>query len=296
MEELICFESQGAPIFGVLHVPDPSVSRGTGVVVVSSRVEFRSGPHRIFVEAARRWCEAGFHVLRLDFPGMGDSPGDQTYPHMDAFPTAPPLDALRSLQRRTEVRDVVLLGNCMGARNVLFAAREEPKVRHLVLLGMPFSNATPFYAVDQEREGARMGASVARTTLASYLKRALRPGAWRRLFAGQSEYRVMLRALGSWLGIGRGRIFEEPIYRSLRSFFARGGQALFVWGTQDVFLPDFQEEFGRVRATLPNVDSLAEIAFVEGANHTFSRVRWKAEAIDRVTTWLCREFPGRSTP
>jgi pimeloyl-ACP methyl ester carboxylesterase len=291
-EQVVRFSSGENPIFAVIHTPEhPRPGRRVGIVVVNSRVEYRLGPHRVFVEAARAWCNAGYFVLRMDFPGMGDSPGDQRYPHMDSFPIEPPLEARRYLEREHGVEDVVLLGNCMGARTALFAARECPEVTHLLLLGMPFSNATPFYAQDVEREGTRVSATTARSTLLGYVKRLLSPASWRRLLTGQSEYRVVLRAIAAGLGLGRGRVFHEPIYRSLRAFFERGGHALFLFGSNDIFLPDFRDEFERVKPRLPGVAAGAQLSLVDGANHTLSRMIWKAEATRRITAWLDREFP-----
>lgn len=108
---------------------------------------------------------------------------------------------------------------------------------------------------------------------------------------GASDYDVMLRLLRSYAGIGRGAIFKEPVYLSLRTFLERGGRALFAFGTNDPFLPDFQEQFERAQKRLPQASTLCEVDLIEGANHTFSRVVWKQRTIDGVITWLEQEFP-----
>ena len=67
--------------------------------------------------------------------------------------------------------------------------------------------------------------------------------------------------------------------------------SFFSFGSNDLFLPDFQEQFGRVKTRLPASTTLCEVELVEGANHTFSRVAWKQQIIGSVSGWLEREFP-----
>lgn len=296
MEEVIDIETRGGNLFGILHSPDPGrPRRSSGIVLVNSRVEYRLGPHRFSVEAARRWADDGSTVLRFDYPGNGDSVGNVAYAGMDSFPVDPCIDVIEDLTRRAGVDDVTVVGNCMGARNALFASADCPAVRRLVLFGMPFSNATPYIQADGEMETQAMSSNVARRTLRGYLGRISDPGAWKRLFSGKSEVDVMLRALGAGLGLGQGRVFQEPVFRSLDRFLSRNGRMLFVFGANDIFLPDFQHELARVKSRLPHFDELTQIRFVENANHTFSRVAWKAEALEHASKWLNDALPPAET-
>ena len=57
----------------------PSATQATasvGVVIVVGGAQYRVGSHRQFVGLARHLAAHGHPVLRFDFPGMGDSPGD----------------------------------------------------------------------------------------------------------------------------------------------------------------------------------------------------------------------------
>jgi pimeloyl-ACP methyl ester carboxylesterase len=291
MEEPIRYTSEGREIFGMLHTPSDCSARA-GILIVNSRVEYRVGPHRIYVNAARHWAKSGFAVLRIDFPGNGDSPGDEEYAHLDAFPVQPAVDGVTTLRERTGVSDVAIAGLCIGARNALFSAAQCPGVRHLLAIGMPFSNATPDIAQDEPMKSRTIGTSVARAALTGYIGRALRRDAWGRLLTGKSDYGVIRRIIPAAFGIGQHRIFEEPVFRSLHSFLGYRGQALFLFGTNDVFYPDFKDQFARIKDRLPEVDSCCQIRFVDDANHTFSRVHWQNEAIEVSTRWLEECFPS----
>jgi dienelactone hydrolase len=291
MEEPIRLRSGSDDLFGMLHTPDVGPARA-GILVVNSRVEYRVGPHRFYVHAARRWTEQGFAVLRLDYAGNGDSPGHLDYAHMDSFPVQPAVDAVEVLRERAGVSDVVLAGLCMGARNALYAAAQSAGVRHLVAFGMPFSDATPDIGVGEDRESTTVGTAVARRAVSGYLKRALDPGSWKRLLSGQSDYGVIKRVLPAALGIGRSKIFEEPVFRSLDAVLARGGQIQLVFGSNDVFLPDFKDQFELVRSRLPNAAAGCTIELIPDANHTFSRSTWQQDAIGRSLGWLEERFPA----
>ena len=291
MEEPIRIDHGEESLFGMLHLPERQPVRAA-LLVVNSRVEYRVGPHRFYVQAARRWAEQGFAVLRLDYPGNGDSSGSQNYPHMDSFPVPPAVEAARVLQVRSGASDVVLVGLCMGARNALYAAAESEDVGHLIAFGMPFSDTTPHVTGEQGSAPRTVGTSVARSTMGKYLERVRDPKAWRRLLSGQSDYGVIRRVLPAALGLGRGQIFKEPIFRALDTLLTRGGRIQFVFGTNDVFLPDFREQFERVRGRLPKKGSGCETDLVPNANHTFSRVTWQREAIEHSANWLEQRFPA----
>ncbi len=290
MEEPIRITSGSNELFGMLHTPDAAPPRAT-ILVVNSRVEYRVGPHRFYVRAARRWTEEGFCVLRLDHPGNGDSPGDEDYSHMDSFPVEPVVDAVDFLRAKSGDLDVILAGLCMGARNALYGAARSSHVRHLLAFGMPFSDATPYIGVGTEAESKTIGTAVARKAMSGYIKRMADPDAWRRLVTGKSDYGVLKRILPAALGIGRNQIFKEPVFRSLETLLSRQSQILFLFGTNDVFLPDFQDQYALVRRKLPDGAAGCTVELIPEANHTFSRVEWQKRAIASSMAWLEEQFP-----
>jgi pimeloyl-ACP methyl ester carboxylesterase len=211
---------------------------------------------------------------------------------MDSFPVEPAVDAVEFLRARSGAQDVVVAGLCMGARNALYAAAKSPGVRHLLAFGMPFSDATPDIVGRGQTEKRTVGTAVARNAMTGYLARMTDFRAWRRLLSGKSDYGVIKRILPAALGIGRNRIFKEPIFLSLKALLGRDGRILFLFGTNDVFLPDFRDQYALAGPRLPDQASGCSVQFIPNANHTFSRLEWQDLAISDSLTWLEQQFPA----
>lgn len=61
-------------LFGITTECADIADRGPVVVLVNVANDRHVGPGRLWVDAARAWAALGFHVLRLDQSGTGDSP------------------------------------------------------------------------------------------------------------------------------------------------------------------------------------------------------------------------------
>jgi len=102
-------------LFGILTPADPAQAKANrpAVLVTNAGCVNRQGPHRMFVTLARRWAKLGFHVLRIDLSGIGDSaaaPGTQenlTYP-------ACALDDLNEAMMVLGSRKIIIAGLCSG--------------------------------------------------------------------------------------------------------------------------------------------------------------------------------------
>lgn len=74
LEKPITFSNKGMQIVGVLHIPRGK-SPFPAIVMCHGFTGNKMEDHRLFVTAARSFCEAGFMLLRFDFRGSGDSEG-----------------------------------------------------------------------------------------------------------------------------------------------------------------------------------------------------------------------------
>lgn len=291
MEQIVKFKSEEKEVFGILHTPTQSIQQSKVGIIVA---RYRTGPHRMFVEAARRWNNEGFHVLRIDFPGMGDSEGEYLYRHIDDFPRRTLLDAIQYFKEREKVEKVVLVGVCSGARTVLYTAGECPEVQHLILMAMPFTSVSYDYQeIALLKKNAHISSASAKGILTNYLKLLIKPNNWKRLLSGQSQFSLhfLITLINSLLKRNNNQLFQKQVYTSMRMFFERQGRALFIYGGGDEVTKDFTEEFQLVKSTIQGVDLLSEIFIIEGANHVFSRVEWKTNAIKYTSAWLHRQFP-----
>jgi exosortase A-associated hydrolase 2 len=69
------FKNGSQRIFAVLHTPQ-GVARNYGFVFCYPGFEEKLWVHRVFVSFARELAARGYHVLRFDFAGHGDSEGN----------------------------------------------------------------------------------------------------------------------------------------------------------------------------------------------------------------------------
>ena len=68
--------ARGETLHGMLHAPAAEVRRGVCILLLSPGIKGRVGPHRLYLKLAGPFVAAGFHVLRFDYYGLGDSEGD----------------------------------------------------------------------------------------------------------------------------------------------------------------------------------------------------------------------------
>lgn len=132
MEVQVSFSSEEEAVFGVLHVPEQTPA--PGLIMCHGLTGNKAETHRLFVAAARDFCQHGLTVLRFDFRGSGDSAGefrDMTVSREIADAGAA-LDFLASRPEAAAERLGVLglsLGGCVAA---CLAGRDD-RVRALVL-------------------------------------------------------------------------------------------------------------------------------------------------------------------
>jgi len=119
-------------LFGVYHPPSGGGDREEGVVLCYPSVQEYMRTHFAFRKLAGLLTQEGFHVLRFDYYGTGDSAGD--------IPDATPAEWCANIrQAAQELRDqagisrVSIVGLRMGALLAALAATSDLDVRDLVL-------------------------------------------------------------------------------------------------------------------------------------------------------------------
>jgi len=256
-EHAITIAGPGADMLGIVSLPAAGQpAEDTGVVIVVGGAQYRVGSHRQFVLLARHLARHGHPVLRFDFPGMGDSPGEP----IDFEHTAPQIAAaISALQQHCPgVQRVVLWGLCDGASASLLyvQATADPRVTSLALLN-------PW---------VRSEAGLARAQVKHYYRqRLMEPAFWRKLLAGGVGWQA-LRALGSKL-----LTMNRPTHASATSFQTRMAQAwhafpgtiLLLLSERDLTAQEFTEHANRSDAWRGwRQKSQLEQHTLPGADHT----------------------------
>src|SRR5262245_42748506 len=119
------FGASARPLFGLHHPPQRRVRRRTGVVVCQPFGQEYMRAHRALRELAQEAGETGFHALRFDYFGTGDSSG-----HGDDVDLARWHDdlalAVEEMKETAAVSSVALVGLRLGATIAAeFAARRQ---------------------------------------------------------------------------------------------------------------------------------------------------------------------------
>ena len=275
-ERAICIPGVDTDMLGIVsHPAAGKIVSNTGVVIVVGGAQYRVGSHRQFVLLARHLAAHGYPVLRFDFPGMGDSPGEcidfeQTAPHIKAA-----IDQLQSTC--PGVQRVVLWGLCDGASASLLylQATPDPRVTGLALLN-------PW---------VRSEAGLARAQVTHYYRqRLLEPAFWRKLLAGGVGWRA-LRSFGSTLRTMKRRqtpvaaaSFQERMAQAWRGF---PGPILLLLSERDLTAQEFRETIqgnAAWKRTAPKAQARQIHLF--GADHTCSQSSAMSQTKAEVLAWL----------
>jgi pimeloyl-ACP methyl ester carboxylesterase len=268
----VTFESDER-LVGVLHEPQGD-GRDAGVVFLHGWSGYRGGPHRMFVEAARRLASAGYHALRFDFRGRGDSTGEVSATDLDGM-IEDACAARRFLTEEVGVGRTWWLGICSGGNVALGAASLDKDVDGLALWSTPLF--APYKKKSQEvrRRGI---------FLVDYARKLLRRETYAKLVRGRLRLGLIARIIfGRRRDATTGRNPKDSRRDIMSDLRGYRGRALFIYGSRDdesVGAPEFYEQFCREEGIPPVFHT------IEGANHSYYSVAWQDEVIGLTLQWL----------
>jgi len=304
---------EGHRLSGMLHEPDPQVARGVCVLLLSPGIKGRVGPHRLYLKMAARLVPVGYHVLRFDYHGLGDSEGVlgervladvycgvQNGRYVDDTRVA-----IDWLERTAGVGTFVASGLCGGAISGLLTAAVDERVQAVWCLGVPVT-----FDGGQENWGRYLTQGQLDDLKMSYLGKLASPAAWARFFSGQSSYDVIWKIVRRMLGLTQAVPPPQaprpdapppdnanPKFAS--AFFAvteSGRRLLLVFSGGDRLGWEFDEKFAARHAErLAAVKDRYEVLTIDGANHILSDRRWVEQMLDHSVAWLKRRWARSST-
>lgn len=133
MSEKFHFGAAADPLFGVHHRPTPDTApRLAGVVLCPPRGHEYIVAHMALRRWARMLSEAGFHVLRFDYFGTGDSAGGCLEGHPNRW-RADIDRAIGELRLRSGVAEVILAGARLGAALAAATGAARRDIRRMIL-------------------------------------------------------------------------------------------------------------------------------------------------------------------
>jgi uncharacterized protein len=296
---------QGVQLAGMLDEPDPSSARNVCVLLLSPGIKGRVGPHRLYLKIAARLVPMGFHVLRFDFHGLGDSEGQLSERVLaDVYNSIQSgryvqdtMAAMDWLENARGINRFVASGLCGGSITGLLAAEADNRIRSVLALGMPVVlDGDP---QQQERHLTRGQLGMLRR---GYVQKIVRPDAWIRFLMGRSSYRVIWRSLrrkAQTTGDAPGgpATPDNTNPRFAPAFFSLVGSGrpiILIFSGADRLGWEFQEKFvERNPRRLERFRSLYEIHTIENANHVFSEPGWIEQMLGISARWLDSNHPPR---
>ena len=165
-------------LVGTLAEPVEGPKAPLTAVFLNAGAIRRVGPHRMWVDAARRWGRLGVTSLRLDVEGIGDSDGDgELFGDVGYFHGAQFFEQTRTALDRLEEAGLgdrfVLVGLCSGAYWAFHAALADDRVAAALMI-----NPRVIYW-DEHLEIAR---ELRRTRL------LVKPVIWKRVLRGDVSF------------------------------------------------------------------------------------------------------------
>jgi pimeloyl-ACP methyl ester carboxylesterase len=244
---------------------------------------------------ARDLAAEGFPTLRFDFRGRGDSEGTQSAAHIGTM-VDDAVSAAAWLRRSAGMDRVILLGVCAGAMVAMGAAPRTESLAGLALWSPPPFHPDPPPAGNPHASTAPArppgGGKKRFQMLQQYAAKLADPRTWAKLAGGQLQPRLILKILmGKAVGRKRaeapgssnwaGPKPDEILYEKALPGVAT--PALFIYGSSD---PDREEAvpyYTRLREPWADV---TRFFVIQGANHSFYSLEWKAEVIRTTLDWI----------
>jgi pimeloyl-ACP methyl ester carboxylesterase len=279
-EEPIFFASGSERLFGVVTAPTAEAN-GVGVVLMTARGTYQR--NRLSVRLARQLARHGYHVLRFDFRGVGESSGEADF-ELDR----PLIDDVRGAVSVLEARGLerfILVGSCFGARSALAAAKDVGALAGLVLAVMPFAESRALPAPSRRGALARVALLV------------------RRALADPGSLEVLARVVGAGLRRRLKRLApaaEVPAERSdrlesevegwLEQLVRRKVPVLLLFGAEDFAYQGFQEALeGWPQQLRADVEQLVDMRIASQQNiHGRTSIEAQDWLVEVVDDWLAR--------
>lgn len=119
-------------LYGAYHPAQEFKDRGVGVILCYPVINEYLRAHRAFVRLATQLAMEGFHVLRFDYFGSGDSYGDDDDANLAEW-SKNLSTAIDELKHGCDASFISLIGLRMGASLALLAAEQRDDIDAVVL-------------------------------------------------------------------------------------------------------------------------------------------------------------------
>jgi pimeloyl-ACP methyl ester carboxylesterase len=258
---------------GILSSPGEAGPGAPGALLLNSGLLHRVGPNRLYVRIARALATRGFHSLRFDLSGLGDSamPAAGDGLSIEDRAQVDILSAMRAMREKAGVERFVMMGLCSGA---FMAHRASVENEDVVGCAQFDGHVYPTRGYFVRRYGPQV----------------LQPRRWVRFI----QRRAVAEAPAS-----TGPVHDEAFAPNsiTRDVFAREVSALVERGTKLLFVltrGGLQEvNYARqLHDCVPRVDldRHADVLYIPDSDHTLTLGRHRNVVVERAAEWMGRSF------
>ena len=284
-ESVAFFPAGDEQLLGILTRPTVAPLGIGFVILAGGATPISPNRNRLSVRLCRTLAGMGYHAVRFDYHGAGESTGSVGVVSL-AEPHVDDLKGVIAWLETEGVRRVVLAGSCLGSRTALAHAPDVEGLEGLILMSLPLQDMT---------QGDRAAMKAAREwSLARYLRKALRPSTLRGLLDPRKRViyrrfaRTRVQAVGSRRRSANAGYAGPSVLRPLASLARRRVPVLFLYGDRDGFYDEFvadraDQELGRVLDAAGDAFEVREIA---GQVHGFTTLAVQEAVVDEVCRWL----------
>ena len=298
-EEPVYFPAGDNTLFGV-HT-HPERANGVGIVLVQGGDTVNVSMHRnrLAVRLARRFAADGYHVIRFDYHGLGESTGVIKRLHLH-HPFTDDVEGAAAYLRSLGLASIVLVGACFGSRTALSSAPQVPETSAVLL-------ATPPSA-GYDRTEAQSEWMARDASLGDYAKRAASVDKVKAIFTDPGRRQLYIKLASKkltqvWTKIlnktglkrGDGLDWVSPMLLDpLDTMVERGVPVLFVYGTEDPLAAEFRRaSAGRLGEIITRSNGGVQLVDdIEGLVHGFPSVPVQEAFFDLAVDWVNRTVPG----
>lgn len=296
---------------GIITMPATTEPSMTGIVLLPAGLKYRTGPQRLYVTMARHFAGLGYHVLRIDPLGIGESDGEMpALPNTKIFRTVEEgrfaddaLLAAETMKECFSIKKVIAGGICGGAiTSQLAAARKSG-----VIDGVLSINTSVSLAGVASEDNLTLSETQAKKNYKAYLKKIFSRHAWARILKGQSSFRDIFKTLYT---VSMGRVFKrkpiislEPLknenpkfIKSFRQLDKSGIKQFFLFAGNDNRWSEFQDIILNRYLDGHFEGNSYKIDIVPDANHEFHFREWQQSAIEKIANWITESFAQAKSP
>ncbi len=287
VEETATFLDSDGTLFGIVSAPPGRAHSKTAIVLLNAGAVPNVGPHRLYVQLARRWAARGHVVLRFDLSGVGDSPTRPGETENVVYSSCAVRDieaALQYLQKSWGVTTIQATGMCSGAYHALKAAAK----------GLPLSAAAiinPLVYFWKPGMSLAYPSSQVLETMTRYEESAQHIGKWKKVLSGKvsvSEFtQVIARTIALKIGArmrdlarSAGLALSNDLGTELDRVAGRGVALRFIFSAGDPGEGLLRVQGGSSLRRLLQ-DERVSIRQINGPNHTFTPL-WSHDALASV--------------